>query len=272
MTENEPIPPFGTYRLTAREAAVIRLTRSMPQGWVGKRMALLFRKLAKSAMRRPVDIEVFGRPMRLNGLKNIAERRLLIQPQHFDPNERAALANHLKPGDFAIDIGANVGAYTLFMAGLVGAKGLMIAVEPQPSVLARLMANLALNPDLSVEIVAKALGAEEGETQFELSDDNEGQSRIASSGQGVKVPITTLKSVVLSARRRPLAALKIDVEGAEPSVLQPFFDQADRADWPKLMIMERNDSRWPIDLIGYLRAKGYVDRIASKMNTLLHLA
>lgn len=273
MSNNGTGEPFGFHRLTAWESFIIGLTRGLPQGWAGKRLALLFRKLVKGAMRRPVDIEVFGRKMRLNGARNIAERRLLIQPQHFDPTERAALAAHLTPGDVAIDIGANVGAYTLFMAGIVGPGGRVIAVEPQPSVLSRLRENLSFNPALTVTVVETALGASVGEVVFETNVTNEGEGRVAKSADanGIKVAMTTLQSLLAGQGVDRLAAMKIDVEGAEPQVLLPFFETAPRSVWPEMIVLERGDSRWDVDLITRLKEFGYREAGATRLNAILRL-
>jgi FkbM family methyltransferase len=242
----------------------------MPQGWAGKRLALLLRKLVRRAMARPVDIAVFGHKMRLDGTRNIAERRLLIQPQHFDPAERAALAAALRPGDTAIDVGANIGAYSLFMAGLVGPHGRVLAVEPQPAVLARLKVNCAFNPDLAIEIAPTALGDREGEARFELNAANQGEGRLAAEGAGsIAVPLTTLASLLTSRGIAQLAALKIDVEGAEPDVLLPFFAAAPESLWPRLMIIERGNARWKTDLVGALKVKGYREQIATRLNLVL---
>jgi FkbM family methyltransferase len=237
------------------------------------RTALLLRKLVGPAMARPVDIEVFGRKMRLNGARNVAERRLLIQPQHFDPGEFAALRSSVKPGDTVIDIGANVGAYTLYMAGLVGPSGRVIAVEPQPSVLARLRENLAFNPELTVTVAATALGAGEGEVVFETNATNEGESRIAKGpgATGVTVPLTTLERLLTDEGVTRLAAMKIDVEGAEPQVLLPFFRSAPKSLWPGFIVLERGDKRWDVDLIAALRGVGYREDPPTRLNALLRL-
>ena len=266
--------PFGSFPLTSSEARLISVCRAMPEGWFGKRLALLLRKLVKPAMARPVDIDVFGRRMRLDGRRNIAERRLLIQPQHFDPIERRILKNHLKAGDTAIDIGANVGAYTLFMAGLVGKAGRVIAIEPQPSVLARLKTNLEFNPELSVEIAETALGDHDGAVAFSLNPENEGESRIAGYGPAaaqITVPLTTLFGLLSARQVTSVQALKIDVEGAEPSVLLPFFNTAPRPLWPGLMILEQVNDRWTVDLVGSLTAKGYSALAKTKLNVILAL-
>ncbi len=60
----------------------------------------------------------------------------------------------LKPGIVALDIGANVGAFTLPLACQVGNAGRVIAIEPTVYAFEKLRANLALNPDLSTRVIA----------------------------------------------------------------------------------------------------------------------
>ena len=224
-------------------------------------------------MVRPVDIEVFGRKMRLNGARNIAERRLLIQPQHFDPLERNLLAAHLRPGGVAVDIGANIGAYTLYLAGLVGPSGRVLAVEPQPAVLARLEENLALNPELTVTVAPVALGDRTGEAAFEIGGSNEGEGKLAQPGAqgGIRVKLDTLHNLMNQNGFSRIDALKIDVEGWEPEVLLPFFESAPKTLWPALMVVERGNDRWKVDLIGKLASLGYSERGGTRLNVVLGL-
>src|SRR5262249_861915 len=63
-----------------------------------------------------------------------------------------ALRRLLKPGSFAVDIGANVGAIALAMAGLVGQHGHVLAIEPTRYAYDKLVRNVALNPELSARI------------------------------------------------------------------------------------------------------------------------
>jgi FkbM family methyltransferase len=268
-------PPFGTFPLSAWERRVIGWARSMPgTGW-GKRLALWSRRLVPGALKRPVDVEVFGARMRLDARRNVAEKRLLMQPQHFDAAERAALAAHLKPGGTAIDIGANVGAYTLFLAGLVGPMGRVLAVEPQPAVAQRLSVNLAFNPGLAVELAETALGAAEGTALFELNAQNEGESRLArpdAQGTTIQVPVTTLAALLRARGIARLDAAKIDVEGAEPQILVPFFEHAPEALWPVMLVLERVNDRWDMDLMGFLAARGYAVQVQTKLNVVLRRA
>ncbi len=60
----------------------------------------------------------------------------------------------LRPGDVAIDVGANMGAHTLHLARAVGREGKVIAIEPTAYPFSRLLRNLALNPELAARTMA----------------------------------------------------------------------------------------------------------------------
>ena len=63
----------------------------------------------------------------------------------FSEGEVEVFAQILREGDLALDLGANIGCHTVFMAKKVGDKGVVIAVEPQRLIFQLLSANVALN-------------------------------------------------------------------------------------------------------------------------------
>ncbi|MGE5626038.1 MAG: FkbM family methyltransferase [Bacillota bacterium] len=93
------------------------------------------------------------------------------QPKRFDQHYVDALREFLKPGDYAVDVGAHSGDTALPMALAVGADGGVFALEPNPYVFKVLAANAALNPD-KTRIIALPFAATEkdGEYEFEYSD------------------------------------------------------------------------------------------------------
>lgn len=72
----------------------------------------------------------------------------------FEPRTLRHYLNHLKPGNVALDIGANIGAHTLHLALSVGSTGRVLAFEPTDYAFGKLKANVALNPDLAARVAA----------------------------------------------------------------------------------------------------------------------
>ena len=93
----------------------------MPRTWVGRRVTSLIRSFLKRWSERPIDAVRLGSRMRLHPRGNASEKRLMTSPQFFDPAELGVLEFMLAPGFVFFDIGANVGAYTLFVATGSGA-------------------------------------------------------------------------------------------------------------------------------------------------------
>ena len=71
----------------------------------------------------PVDIETLGARMRLHPYNNVSEKRVLFTPQFFDPEELAILRGRVRDGFTFVDVGANIGAYALFVGVLAGPAG-----------------------------------------------------------------------------------------------------------------------------------------------------
>jgi FkbM family methyltransferase len=69
----------------------------------------------------------------------------------------ARVQENLKPGDVFVDVGANMGYYTLLASRLVGPDGLVLAYEPSPSNLQMLLRNLTLNQSRNVAVFSLAL-------------------------------------------------------------------------------------------------------------------
>lgn len=172
----------------------------------------------------------------------------------------------LCPTDTVVDVGANIG-----YVSLVAAKhgGRVLAVEPAPDNVARLRRNLALNPRhaAKVEVEAVALAAQPGPMTLYASPAEPQKSSLgfrAGDARAVHVTVRTLDEVVQAHQLRPLAFLKIDVEGAELDVLHGGLTTL-REDRPLVLCelnadMQAAMGRTCRDLIGCLEALGYVGR------------
>lgn len=76
----------------------------------------------------------------------------------YEPSETAFVAATLKPGDVFLDIGANIGWFTILAASIVGPTGRVLAFEPRPNSCARLAMSVAENGYTNVEVAAVAVG------------------------------------------------------------------------------------------------------------------
>ena len=127
--------------------------------------------------------------------------------------DMAFLMHLLRPGDRFVDVGANVGSYTVLAAAVCGATTL--AVEPDPDSADRLRDNVRLNNLAgAVTVLQAALGARDGVAAFSIGRDTCNQ---VTDGPGVReVAMTTLDAA--AADLRP-TLVKLDVEGYETSVI-----------------------------------------------------
>lgn len=255
-------PPFGTYAAAGFVAWAIERTRASTLTWTSRRFAFLIRRMAISSLKgRPVDTEALGAKMRIFPQSNICEKRVLFMPQFFDSQELAILAAHVTPGYRFVDIGANVGAYSLFVAARAGRAARVLAVEPQPAVFTKLATNISLNPFGTVKAVACAVADKAGELTLFLDSRNEGESSMrtlrSSAANSVKVPALPLAQLLTSEGFDHVDAMKIDVEGAEDLILEPFLVPAHTALWPKLLILEDSTSKWNMDLTSLIERSGY---------------
>ncbi|MDQ3242738.1 MAG: FkbM family methyltransferase [Gemmatimonadota bacterium] len=102
----------------------------------------------------------------------------------YEPAETALVQQLVGPGSTVLDIGANIGYYTLQFAELVGASGRVIAFEPDPANFELLARNTQLNGYLNVTLVQRAASNTAGILNLHRSITNWGDSRIFDSHDG----------------------------------------------------------------------------------------
>lgn len=271
--------PWGTHLPDAHDRAVLALTRAMPANWLGQRLAILFRRLM---MRRIgegcIDTTLWGMRLRLYPRRNGCEKNALFTPQMYDTLERRVLAEAVgrREGEFVfVDIGANVGLYSLYLASRGNVRTL--AIEPQPGILERLKFHLVANPSARVDVKPIALSDREGEAMLVLNDSDSGGTHLdkqngrAEAGERIGVPCKPLMAVLAEAGITAIDALKIDVEGAEDIVLAPFLRDARASLLPRLILIEDTRGFWSVDLFALLATRGYTVRERSRHNVALRL-
>jgi FkbM family methyltransferase len=149
----------------------------------------------------------------------------------------AAIERFLDPAGTFIDLGAWIGAMSLF-AARIGRR--CFAIEPDPLAFAQLSANVALNPDLAPRIVPcnVAIWGRTGPLAFGTASslgDSQSSAHFTESSQTLPVPALTIEDFVRRHRIRDLSFMKIDIEGGETVVL-PAMERFLRAAKPSLYV------------------------------------
>jgi len=159
----------------------------------------------------------------------------------------------LRPEDLFVDVGANVGAYTVLAAGAVGCR--CIAFEPIRATFDALLANVRLN-DLAARVEARNEGVGEERATIAFTTDQDTMNHVAAETDLAQpiahVPVTTLDAALSGAAP---TVIKIDVEGFEARVLAGADSTLRRPDMLALLLeLNGNGARYGFDDSG-LHAK-----------------
>ena len=191
------------------------------------RVAGALRGLRSPGESRHIDITAGGNtatlhlnPARYSGMDTIASQLLRGT---YEPKTRELFTQLLGPGKTLVDVGANVGYFTVLGALLVGSGGRVIAFEPEPTNHGLLADNIRRNDLGQVLVRNQAVAAEPGELFLDVNPAESGWHRLATDNSPAshrKVPVTvTTVDLVLSELGGAVDVVKIDVEGFEPAVV-----------------------------------------------------
>ena len=258
--------PFGEYRPHGALRRLLQFTQNAGLHWVGQRAALLARGVGLRRLRaRPVDVtvETLHARMRLYPFNNACEKRLLFTPQLSDREERRFLAARITPEMTFLDIGAGIGATSLFVALRAGSRARVLAVEPQPVLFERLLYNLRQNPAATVKALGCAVADVEGpvtlfSNPFDLGETSMRIVNVEGGGTSVAASAKSLATLAHEEGFTRIDAMKLDVEGAEDLVLEPFLASEPESLWPRALILAYSPGKWDVDLCALLEKLGYV--------------
>lgn len=140
----------------------------------------------------------------------------------WEPHLTAWLGRTLVAGDVFVDVGANVGYFSLLASSLVGRDGLVVAIEPLGTTYAQLRANLDANHAANVRPVHTAVWDEDTTLQLYGAASRSGRTTVypawaahVALPPAERVRARRLASVLTADEIRRAKAIKIDVEGAE---------------------------------------------------------
>lgn len=170
-----------------------------------------------------------------------------------DEPEAKILQDLVKCGDWAVDVGANIGHYTVALAGLVGAQGRVIAFEPIPSTFALLAHNVDLIGTRNVTLINAAASESFSVLGMtvpiiaETGLDNPYMAQITKNG-GLQVLGLRVDALEIQG---PVRFVKIDAEGHELSVLRGMRGLLERN--RPVLIVEGGD----VEVETFLKELGY---------------
>ncbi len=165
----------------------------------------------------PRHLELF-----VHGDNDLHVSRQLRESGVWEPYESSLVLQRLKPGDVFLDVGANVGYFSLLAAATVGDSGAVFAFEPDPANFALLQVSAAHNVlDGIVHARCAGLAEESGEALLYLSRDNLGDHQIFEAEAGREsVSIELLNGAeYLGSRVTRLDLVKVDTQGSEYGVI-----------------------------------------------------
>ena len=272
-TSTDITPPFGTYALPTKQEHVRVAAIQYAATRVGKWQISLARKRAIRDLSEPFDVTVApGVKARLYPSTNRCEKRALCGVQIWDSVERAALQEAIaqpseRPFVF-LDVGANVGLYSLFANAYAQAAGRdirLVAVEPSSEMGERLTVNAQVS-GANVELIHSAVATEPGEVFLSDGGGNRGEGQLASAGEPVfAMPLFQLCKTIGVSR---IDALKLDIEGLDLAVLTQFLEKAPEALHPDLMILELDETSGD-RLIELTQAHNYLVTKRTRMNVVV---
>ena len=184
-----------------------------------------------------VELEpgLFIRPLGLSAVEVGIIRRGM-----FEPETVHAFAALLAPGMTVLDIGANVGLFTLVAAHRVGPTGRVHAFEPTPELAAHILRNLELNGLENVAVNPIAVSDAAGHAMLHLVEpDDPGENSIVNPSPGARtleVPTVTLDGYIAEHDVGRVDVIKIDIEGAEMPALRGARDLLSGDDSPVLVL------------------------------------
>jgi len=150
---------------------------------------------------------------------------LIINEEFYEPQETAIVSSLLTEGCVMIDVGANIGYFTLLAAEQCGNSGSVLAFEPDSRNREYLLKNVLNGSHENVEIHSEAVSSTEGSRPLYISGTNYGRHSFAAANVPNRVARAFVSTTTLDVAAKDISlscelVIKMDVEGAEGDVLR----------------------------------------------------
>ncbi|AQQ09297.1 methyltransferase, FkbM family [Sedimentisphaera cyanobacteriorum] len=245
---------WGKYRPTTKGDFISRLiSMGLSRGSVRKKLYSYWVK----SFGPIIDCEIRGIKYRLKVDDNLTDKKLFFSRAEKD-NEEIDFLSEACSGKTFVDIGANIGYYSLTLAKQGASR--VAAVEPNPEAIGRLNYNIKIN-GFDSKVSVAPFGAADGES-FELDvSGNLGIASICNENKGektIKIQTKPLIEILAELKVESIGGLKIDIEGAEDKALAPFLKAAENKLLPEAIVLElAHKNCWQEDLQDMLVKSGY---------------
>jgi len=181
----------------------------------------------------------------------------------WEPNNSSVIAHLLKEGDVFIDVGANIGYYSIFASKLVGPSGRVVAIEASPEISKKLKGNVILNETKNIRMINEAASDHTGFLDLFVGNKRNTGSTTTVQELGTaplgRVAARPLPDMLTEDEIERATLVKIDVEGAEAGVVRGILGARWRNDLK--LIVEINpevESKGGENLFTMLRDHGFL--------------
>jgi FkbM family methyltransferase len=163
---------------------------------------------------RVIEAQTILGPLWVDRGGEIVTRRLL-EDGAWDRTITGLMENVLRPGMTFVDAGANIGYFSVLGSRLVGSRGRVFAIEPDPTNISILRANLQRSGCSNVEVLPVAAWSERTELEFHRPADGAVARVGQDDGSGLRVPAERLDELL----EGPVDYLKVDCEHSDHVVV-----------------------------------------------------
>lgn len=183
--------------------------------YIIKKKYSIFRYLSKNF----VATEILDYKMFLNP-KDEVITPFMYAYRHWEPNETSIIFHNLKEGDVFIDVGANIGYYTLLASKKVGITGHVYSFEPETENYELLKQNIILNNLQNVTVEKKAVANKPGRMKLYLNPTNKGDHSLRDDKMNRDYQEVDVISLDDYFKDKKINFIKIDVQGADVLVIK----------------------------------------------------
>ncbi len=227
-------PSWGQFAPNVLQRLLISMVRNSPlrRGLFRRTMT----RLIKGFSGKPLDVEFRNCAFRLRGQNNLIEYGILLSPD-YNAADIDFLIDGAPDGASFVDVGSNIGLYSLPLARKAGDAGTVLAIDANPLMASQLRSNAEHSNLNNIRMFACGVSDTEGAARLTVRKNDVAIVAMEEAEDG-DIPIRTLASIVSETGLTSICGLKIDIEGHEDRALVPFLDSAPTSLLPKKIVIE----------------------------------